>query len=159
MEILLVRHGAASWDTKTDIERSLTDVGKAEVRAAADWLAASEWQPEELWVSPYKRAGESAAIFNEVWQLRPRLKASLTPDTPLSELEAMLATFRGEHLMLVAHNPLLSNAINHWHGGEAQSYWGMQTASMALLQGEVISQGCASLQWLRHYPNYDHNGR
>tara|TARA_R110001583_G_scaffold16495_11_gene67513 strand:- start:1309 stop:1788 length:480 start_codon:yes stop_codon:yes gene_type:complete len=159
MEILLVRHGAASWDTKTDIERTLTDLGRVEINAASAWLTASEWQPDELWVSPYKRAAESAEILNQQWQLRPRLKSSLTPDTPLSELEAMLATFRGDRLMLVSHNPLLSNAINHWHGGEAQSYWGMQTASMAMLDADVFSQGCASLRWLRHYPNYDHNGR
>ncbi|WP_373088548.1 histidine phosphatase family protein [Zhongshania sp.] len=159
MEILLVRHGAASWDTQTDIERTLTAAGKTEICAAAEWLTASQWQPEELWVSPYKRAVESAEIFNRQWQLRPRLKSSLTPETPLSDLETMLATFKGERLMLVAHNPLLSNAINHWHGGGAQSYWGMQTASMAMMQGDVFSQACASLQWLRHYPNFGHNGR
>jgi len=158
MEILLVRHGAASWDTKTDIERTLTEVGETEVNAAAGWLATTDWTPDEVWVSPYKRAGETAAIFNRSWQLRLRIKSSLSPDTPLSELETMLSTFRGERLLLVAHNPLLSNAINHWHGAEAQSYWGMQTASMAMLTAEVFSHGCATLQWLRHYPNYSHNG-
>ncbi|POP52453.1 SixA phosphatase family protein [Zhongshania marina] len=159
MEILLIRHGSASWDTKTDIERELTEVGQQEVNAAADWISASEWKPDELWVSPYRRAVQTAAIINRDWQLRPRLKSSLTPDTPQSELEAMLATFRGERLLLVSHNPLLSNAIAHWHGGDNKSYWGMQPASMALISADVFAQCCGSLEWLRHYPNYDHNGR
>lgn len=159
MEILLIRHGSASWDTKTDIERELTEVGQQEVNAAADWISASGWKPDELWVSPYRRAVQTAAIINRDWQLRPRLKSSLTPDTPQSELEAMLATFRGERLLLVSHNPLLSNAIAHWHGGDNKSYWGMQPASMALISADVFAQGCGSLEWLRHYPNYDHNGR
>ena len=63
MEILLIRHGSASWDTKTDIERELTAVGEQEVNAAAGWIAASSWRPDELWVSPYKRAVQTAAIF------------------------------------------------------------------------------------------------
>ncbi|WP_339674556.1 phosphoglycerate mutase family protein [uncultured Zhongshania sp.] len=159
MEILLIRHGSASWDTKTDIERELTAVGEQEVNAAAGWIAASSWRPDELWVSPYKRAVQTAAILNRDWQLRPRLKSSLTPDTPQSELEAMLATFRGERLMVVSHNPLLSNIIASWHGGANKSYWGMQPASMALISAEVFAQGCGNLEWLRHYPNYDHNGR
>ena len=159
MEILLIRHGSASWDTKTDIERELTEVGQQGVNAAADWISASGWKPDELWLSPYRRAVQTAAIINRDWQLRPRLKSSLTPDTPQSELEAMLATFRGERLLLVSHNPLLSNAIAHWHDGDNKSYWGMQPASMALISADVFAQGCGNLEWLRHYPNYDHNGR
>ena len=107
----------------------------------------------------HRRAVQTAAIINRDWQLRPRLKSSLTPDTPQSELEAMLATFRGERLLLVSHNPLLSNAIAHWHDGDNKSYWGMQPASMALISADVFAQGCGNLEWLRHYPNYDHNGR
>ena len=149
MEILLIRHGSASWDTKTDIERELTEVGQQEVNAAADWISASGWKPDELWVSPYRRAVQTAAIINRDWQLRPRLKSSLTPDTPQSELEAMLATFRGERLLLVSHNPLLSNAIAHWHDGDNKSYWGMQPASMALISADVFAQGCGSIWKLR----------
>ncbi|CAA0089641.1 Phosphohistidine phosphatase SixA [Zhongshania aliphaticivorans] len=159
MEILLIRHGTASWDTKTDIERELTERGREEVQAASEWIKSTEWQPDELWVSPYRRAVQTAEILNIDWQLRPRLKSSLTPDTPLSELEPMLATFSGERLLLVSHNPLLSNAIAYWHSGANQSYWGMQPASMALVSAEVIAQGCGNLEWLRHYPNYDHNGK
>ncbi|WP_269619181.1 phosphohistidine phosphatase SixA [Zhongshania sp. BJYM1] len=159
MEILLIRHGAASWECKTDIERELTEQGQREVQAAADWIRASGWQPDELWVSPYRRAVQTAAIINRDWQLKPRLKSSLTPDTPQSELESMLSTFRGQRLMLVSHNPLLSNAIDFWHGGANKSYWGMHTASMAMVTAEVFAQGCGNLEWLRHYPNYDHNGR
>ncbi|MBU0539599.1 MAG: hypothetical protein KKG73_14330, partial [Gammaproteobacteria bacterium] len=59
----------------------------------------------------------------------------------------------------VSHNPLLSNSIAYWHGGDNKSYWGMQPASMALVRAEVFTEGCGNLEWLRHYPNYDHNGR
>ena len=158
MEILLLRHGQASWQAKTDMERELTPRGESEVAGAAQWLEASGWRPDQIWVSPYRRAQQTAAIINRHWQLPQRSKASLTPDSELDELEAMIATFKGERLMLIGHNPLLTNAIGRWHG-DSQRYWGLETASMALLEGDVFAAGCASLKWLRHYPNYDHNGR
>ncbi|WP_022957371.1 histidine phosphatase family protein [Spongiibacter tropicus] len=157
MEVLLVRHGAASWDAATDMERALTERGREEVDAAAQWLRGEDWQPEQLWVSPYRRAQQSAEILN-IWGAPQRNIACLTPDNRPEDLENLLATFAGQRLMLVGHNPLLSNAIAHWQG-ELRSYWGMQTASMALLEGEVFASGCAELKWLRHYPNYAHNGR
>ena len=73
-------------------------------------------------------------------------------------LERSAELFRGQRLLLVGHNPLLSNALAHWQG-ESQSYWGLQTASMARVDAEVFAPGCGNLQWLRHFPNYAHNGR
>ena len=58
MEVLLVRHGAASWDVATDMERALTERGREEVAAAAEWLREEGWQPEQVWVSPYRRASK-----------------------------------------------------------------------------------------------------
>lgn len=158
MEIVLIRHGAASWDAATDMERELTERGIAEVEAAAQWLGQQDWRPEEIWVSPYRRAQQSAAIINADWQLPQRNKACLTPDNRLEDLDTMLSTFRGQRLLLVGHNPLLSNALAHWQG-ESQSYWGLQTASMARVDAELFAPGCGNLQWLRHFPNYAHNGR
>ncbi|MDX1504491.1 MAG: phosphohistidine phosphatase SixA [Spongiibacter sp.] len=158
MEIVLLRHGAASWDAPTDMERELTERGRAEVEAASQWLTEGDWRPDELWVSPYRRAQQTAEIVNAQWQCPQRSKASLTPDNPVADLDPLLATFRGERLLLVGHNPLLSNAIAHWEG-ERASYWGLQTASMARIDADVPARGCGTLVWLRHYPNYQHNGR
>lgn len=159
MEVLLIRHGEASWDAKSDMERQLTSRGEVQVAAARDWLAAQGWQPDQLWVSPYRRAQQSADIVSANWNVRRRSIASLSPDSSLNELETLLETFSGERLLLVGHNPLLSNAIGQWHQGAPASYWGLQPASMALLHAEVLAPGTAALQWLRHFPNYDHNGR
>ncbi len=158
MEVVLIRHGAASWDASSDMERELTERGRAEVKAAAQWLWSQPWRPDELWVSPYRRAQQSAEIINAHWQRPQSNKACLTPDNRLEGLDTMLATFTGEHLLLVGHNPLLSNVLAHWEGS-SQSYWGLQTASMARVDAELFGPGCGSLQWLRHYPNYVHNGR
>lgn len=156
MEVVLIRHGEASWDAKTDMERELSERGQQQVSAAADWLRAAGWQADQVWASPYRRAQQTASLLD---QGAARVIASLGPDSSLPELEAMLATFTEQRLVLVAHNPLLSNAVGRWHDGRPQSYWGLQPASMALLEAELMAPGCAQLQWLRHYPNYDHNGQ
>ena len=158
MEILLIRHGEASWEAPSDMERKLTVKGEAELAAASDYLASLDWHADEIWASPYKRAQQSARILNRKWQCPKRSRASLSPDSDINDLERSLQTFRGDRLCLVGHNPLLSNVIAHWVD-DRQSYWGLQTASMALLEAELFAQGCVALKWLRHYPNYEHNGR
>lgn len=159
MEVLLIRHGEASWDDKSDMERCLTQRGEEQAAAAGQWLREQDWLPDQIWVSAYRRAQQTAAILSEGWTGRRRIIASLTPDTPPAELETLLETFRGERLLLVGHNPLFSNLVGHWHAGKPESYWGLQPASMALLTGDVFAAGTADLQYLRHFPNYDHNGR
>lgn len=159
MEVLLIRHGEASWDAASDMERRLTPRGESQLLAAGAWLAEQQWQPDQIWVSPYRRAQQSADIVAQGWRARRRSIASLSPDAALTELESLLETFVGERLVLIGHNPLLSTAVASWHGDAPASYWGLQPASMALLTGALFSSGTASLQWLRHFPNYDHNGR
>ncbi|MGJ8687198.1 MAG: SixA phosphatase family protein [Spongiibacteraceae bacterium] len=158
-EILLIRHGESSWDAPTDMERRLTERGIAAVNAARDWLQNGQWQPDMLWASPYYRAIETAGILNRDWQLPTERKASLSPDAGFGELEAMLDATEVKRLLLVGHNPLFSNCVNRWHSAKPESYWGMQPASMALMEADVLAPGCANLCWLRHYPNYDHDGR
>lgn len=153
-----MRHGSASWDAASDSDRVLTPRGVAEVEMAEQWLAQSDWQPEMIWHSPYRRARQTTEIINKNWRLPCREVGEITPDNALAELEAVLEGFAGERLMIVSHNPLLSRAIGHWQG-EEPGYWNLQPASMALICAAVFAAGCGELQWLRHYPNYQHNSR
>lgn len=159
IEVVLIRHGEASWDASSDMERGLTAKGREAVIAASHWLKEHGWEPQQIWVSPYRRAQQTAELICEGGSLSPRTIASLGPDTAIKELEATLSTFDQQRLLLIGHNPLLSHAIARWHEGRPESYWGLEPASMALLQGEVFAPGTVELQWLRHFPNYDHNGR
>jgi phosphohistidine phosphatase len=158
MELLLMRHGSASWEAASDDERELTPRGVAEVEMAEQWLAQSAWRPEQIWHSPYRRARQTSEIINKNWRCACREVAEITPDNSIAELEAALDDFAGERLMIVSHNPLLSRAINHWQG-EGQRYWDLQPASISLIRAEVFAAGCGELQWLRHYPDYQQNNR
>ncbi len=67
--LVLMRHGESEGNrdrvfTLTP-EVPITDVGRAQVRAAAEWIR-SRWTPRRVVASPYRRARQSAAIVGEV---------------------------------------------------------------------------------------------
>jgi len=146
----------------TDHERDLTERGVAQVQSAALWLA-DYWQdehasPAQLFVSPYRRAQQSAAAFmTQMHGLAPVSSPFLTPDTSLAELDAALADMRGERVLLVGHNPLFSNAISWFCGNELRE--AMAPASMACIELAVVARNSGRLRWLRHAPDYTVNAR
>jgi broad specificity phosphatase PhoE len=62
--LYLIRHGRPSsgWGDAPDADPGLDDVGKAQARAARDWLVAQppEWRPKRVVSSPLRRCRETA---------------------------------------------------------------------------------------------------
>ena len=71
MQLTLVRHGepVRSADPQVRFDPGLSDLGRAEVRAAAGFLAGE--QHDALYVSPLRRARESAEPIIELTGLEP----------------------------------------------------------------------------------------
>lgn len=157
MECVLVRHGEASFKAPSDFERALTERGELQVRAAADWLA-GHWQPEQVLVSPYLRARQTAAAFLDALPSPSSSEADfLTPDSSLQNLTDRLATMNCQRLLLIGHNPLFSNALT-WFCGDALREV-MAPASMALLDLPIVARDAGRLAWLRHEPDYSQVAR
>lgn len=161
MEILLMRHGTASWDAARDAQRPLTERGQQEVTAARDWLKNAGWHADQLWHSPFLRARQTAEIINRHWQLATSESAVLTPDASIIAVESFLtrllsAELSEFRLMLIGHNPLFSALFNHWCG-DVFSGWSLQPASLALFRIEVVAPACGEPLALRHYPCYSNN--
>ncbi len=149
--LFIMRHGQAETRASSDAERALTARGEKDVERMADALTTELAELDQLWVSPYRRARQTAAIVNGALGrgAEPVVTELLTPDADLEALCAQLQACEEEHLLLVSHMPLVGDLIHYLTGAEPGRYT-MGTASVACLSLEMVAAGLGRLTWLRH---------
>jgi phosphohistidine phosphatase SixA len=160
MQLVIMRHGEAEAFVDSDKNRQLTSYGREQAVKAGACLADFKFDFQQLWVSPYIRAQQTAewvlsSLLDQTSQadLMQKTLAILTPDNNPSTVISALETSDVERLLIVSHQPLVSHLIASLVGVDSYSI-PMAPASMALLQTETIAAGCFDLKWLRHSPNY-----
>ncbi len=123
MQLLLLRSGPAepkhAWPGE-DIERPLSAEGCALVTDVAQSLARYPERPDRIVSSPYMRAQQTAQIVGEVFGLADRVQTDkrLAQGVGLKQLGKVLTDCAGcDVVMLVAHNPDLSDLVRALTGG------------------------------------------
>ncbi len=138
--LLLIRHGIAE-DTRPgqmDGDRALTPEGWTKTRAAMKGLVARGLVPTRGFNSPYRRAAETMTCLQEAagpFPMEPRTE--LTPDGRPAKVDLWLRGLMAEAapdlvLVLVSHQPLLSDLIFHLAGCDID----MKKASCAVISWE-----------------------
>ena len=153
MLLTLWRHGEAGSATTDDV-RALTPRGREEVVAMAGdyavWANASALGPVSLLLySPYRRTVETGALLGE--QLRPgslNVDASLAPGAypeAFSEND-----YSGhEHIVMVSHQPFVSQAIAVW--ADDVTLAPLAPGGYSTLEVTCLARGGATV--LRHCPD------
>lgn len=148
MKLWVLRHGEAEPQSRSDAERALTARGREQVLHSAALLIG---QPlTAIIASPYVRAQQTAQLVREALGFEPQIITVpwLTPDShPLRVLERLEAT--GDQL-LVSHQPLVGSLISLLQHGHLREPQGMNTASLAELEGEWPLAGSMTLRSLHH---------
>lgn len=126
VNVVIMRHGEAHAQANTDSERCLTDAGAAEVAQMANWLAQAYAAFDYIWVSPYQRTQQSAAIMLESQsvaamthqgktaehgvhvQVEPELVPDGNAQAVLNKVDALLAAEPDARVLLISHMPLVS---------------------------------------------------
>jgi phosphohistidine phosphatase len=111
MHVTVIRHGTAEDRARSDADRALTEVGRAEAEDAGDRVAAMGTTVDTIVSSPYLRARQTAELvagrlgfLGEV-----AIDEALCPDaSPAGVLELLAGLTGRHHVMLVAHEPILS---------------------------------------------------
>ena len=156
MNILILRHGQASMDAKSDAERPLTDRGRVDAQNAGRTLASLGVQFDCAWVSPFLRTQQTA---DEALKAYPELarynKDFLTPESSPHIVLQELKSSGLDNVLLISHQPLVSALAALL--SESSSAYGpsMSPASMAYLTSKDLLPGCGELQWLRHAPEFN----
>lgn len=158
MQLLIVRHGEAQPYAGSDAERSLTPRGMEQAAAAGQCLAQLQVGFDAVWVSPYRRAQQTADILLPAAAVDTRHKQTVSGITPEDAPEQVLKLLQSagvERLMMVSHQPLVSGLAGLLLSGHTHAGPTMGTASMVYLQCDMLQPGCGELLWLRHAPSYE----
>lgn len=149
--LYIMRHGQAEARAASDAERALTARGEQDVERVTRALASELANVEQIWVSPYRRAQQTAAIVNRVLGrgADPVTTELLTPEANLMALCDQMQQSDSMELMLVSHMPLVGELLHYLTGTDPGRY-SMGTASIACVSLEVAGAGLGHLEWLHH---------
>ncbi len=151
MQLLVMRHGEAEIRAPSDAQRNLTEAGRQQAISAGKWLSEHGHRFQQLWVSPYRRARQTAECLELSLGPLPHLVVdNLTPDSSPAELIEQLAEVEVPYLALVSHNPFVTDLLTILTGGSRPISMG--TATIALVEADILLPGCCELRWLRHAP-------
>jgi phosphohistidine phosphatase len=146
--IHLVRHAHAGdalrWDGP-DSARPLTRKGHRQATALGVFLAAAGVRPERIISSPKVRARETADIVGAALGLEPVLDDRLAVDCDLAELDELLGEAGVRDVMVVGHDPYLSELLAELLGSTDQP---MPKGAIATIDIErPLQRGMGTLRW------------
>jgi phosphohistidine phosphatase len=118
MEVYLLRHGIAADDRSgsADAERALTRKGRQKLRQVLSSVRSAVTRPSLILTSPLVRAVQTAEVAAEVFAYQGallRTKALLPTASPQGVWQELRAHQREQKLLLVGHEPLLSQAVSY----------------------------------------------
>lgn len=153
MKLWLLRHGAAEPYQRHDADRQLTEQGREQVIAAAEFLKDVAF--DRVLCSPYIRARQTAELLCSTLQRQGDIEIVpwLTPEDDPREVTRKLDGYPVENLLIVAHQPLLGSLASWLTDANRQPGLPMSTASVACLAGEFIGAGTMQLHSLQHVDN------
>jgi len=116
MKLYLVQHGL-SLPEDIDPEKPLSPQGKEQTQGVAEFLKGKNFQVDELWHSPKKRAVQTALIISEnILCSHVQERKDLNPLDPVKDLPREIES-SDKDLMIVGHLPFLQNLASLLLGG------------------------------------------
>lgn len=137
--LILLRHGEARprAASGSDLDRELTDVGRAAAGEAGRALAAAGEAPDAVLVSPAVRTRQTWAEARAAWPSPPAERATRALyEMPPGELLRTAEAEDGACVLLVAHNPGLQALASDLSGGDARLAPGFPPGTAAVLARE-----------------------
>ena len=121
VQVWLLRHGeAVPHGERPDFQRELTEKGEAQSRAAGAALAALEVRPTACYASPKVRARATAELACEALGIEAVPVEAIAGGFDREDLRELLTAHSdGECVLLVGHEPDLSQLVHDLTGGRA----------------------------------------
>ncbi len=145
MHLYLLRHAEAVPRQFADPERDLTAHGQWEIEAVARQFTQRGIVLDACYCSPYLRATQTAAHFLERVgsTLAPDVTERLTPERRAKVVLEWLELVAAEHVLLVSHNPLVSELLAVLTGRSEAEMHIMSTCEMNALHVDHVGVGQA----------------
>lgn len=136
-KIYLIRHGKAEEGYgKSDFERDLIEKGEKKTKKTADYLKDQKVKTDLVLVSMANRTKQTASIIADTLSI-PSSKIQIEKALYLASTNGILNVIYGvsddvDHLMLVGHNPGISNLAVYLSDQEALDW--MPTSAVVAIQ-------------------------
>lgn len=118
-----MRHGEASYNSSSDYERLLTNIGVSEVKNSASVSKNFGLIPEKIFCSPAKRTKLSALNFcnhlNISSSIIQYIKGFYHKDADFYFNEILATTNLCNTLLVVGHNPPISEIANYFYSDKS----------------------------------------
>ncbi len=158
MNLYLMRHGIAVTQDDPSVshdgERPLAAKGVKRMRKEAKGILRLGISFDGLLTSPLLRARQTAEIVARALGVEDRLEeiSGLAPESTVEHLTFGLTRYQNrEHLLLVGHEPLLSNFAGYLLAGQRANKLTVELkkGSLCRIETESLSAGTpAKLHWL-----------
>jgi phosphohistidine phosphatase len=149
MNLYLMRHGEAEPLEHEDAPRCLTALGKLNVKDVARQFALRDIALTACLHSPYLRTTQTCTLFlaELAASVQPQVLELLTPETRAADVLNYLQTLQAEHVLVITHNPLVSELLTILTDSEIRTMHIFATSELNALHCATVSRGGASLQF------------
>jgi phosphohistidine phosphatase len=152
MNLYILRHGIAvprGTPGIKDENRPLTKDGKQKMKEVAKGMRSLKLKFDHIASSPWLRARESADIVAKAFQQEVEIWRPLASTEDPRQLIAALRKAEGEGVLLVGHEPHLSQFVSVLISGSPDSQIELKKGGLCMLTSDDLIFGqCATLHWL-----------
>ncbi len=143
-----MRHGEASFDADSDINRELTDRGREEVLRSVKGLIAKSCVIDSIWSSPYRRAKQTAEIAVNELAIALNIQPRLTPDYNPSKVTDWLYQLDESvnSVLITSHMPLVGKLVSLMVDGDLLHQTSFSTGMVVHLHADNPFDGCFTLK-------------
>jgi len=146
MLVYLLRHAIAENNAATDSARDLTAQGLEQARSVAEKFHQRSPLMDKILCSPYNRAQQTAfAIMPLFPDIALSTDASITPDGDVYDVLESIERLELQHVLLVSHNPFLSNLLSVMVNGNMETHRYMDNATLYCISMDVVAPGCGEI--------------
>lgn len=152
MNLYILRHAIAvprGTPEHKDEDRPLTKEGSRKMKLAAQGMRKMGLEFGRILSSPYLRARQTAEIVADVFKLEVVLSEPLIPTASHRVLIANLVKIREDSVLLVGHEPHLSEFVSVLACGTGDAQLELKKGGLCKLSSDHLVYGrCATLEWL-----------
>ena len=146
MLLYLLRHAIAQDSAESDSARELTPKGMDQARSIARVFNQHSPQVDRVICSPYARAQQTAASIMRLFpELDLPLDAGITLDGDVYRVMDAIESYDLQQVLLVSHNPFLSNLLSLLVDGTMESHRPVGNATLHCVSMDVVAPGCGEI--------------
>lgn len=149
MMIYLLRHGIASTKGHSDAARELSPEGVAQTRSVAEQFKLYAPHVDMALMSPLQRARQTASILRVVFPgWRFDVDNNLEPEADVYTLFDKIEAIGVQNLLLVSHNPLLSNLLSLMLDATLETARPFEPSHLYCIEMDFVAPGCGTLKYV-----------